>query len=124
MAFSAQNLENRTKRFAIAIAGAARDECRRPDQWNAFSQLVRSAGSVGANHRAMSRSRSAREFAAKLQIVCEEVDEACYWLEVLTADLPDSGPLAPLLAEAKELRAIFAKARSTTRAKLKPSPTG
>ncbi len=26
MAFSAQNLENRTKRFAIAIAGAARDE--------------------------------------------------------------------------------------------------
>ena len=54
----------------------------------------------------MSRSRSAREFAAKLQIVCEEVDEACYWLE------------------AKELRAIFAKARSATRAKLKPSPTG
>jgi len=68
----------------------------------------------------MRRSRSNREFAAKLQIVCEEADESVLWLEVAAASVSDH--LKPktdtLLAEAKELRAILSKARSTFRGRL------
>ena len=60
-----------------------------------------------------------KEFAAKLQIVNEESDECVLWLEM--ADQLCE-PLRPdvqrLLAEARELRAIFAKARATTRRRL------
>jgi hypothetical protein len=58
-----------------------------------------------------------REFAAKLQIVCEEADESVLWLKWPRRRCPIH--LKPktdtLLAEAKELRAIFSKARSTFR---------
>jgi four helix bundle protein len=63
----------------------------------------------------MRRSRSRREFAAKLQIVCEESDECVLWLEiagVLESDLAD---VPPLLTEARELRAIFNKAKRSLR---------
>ena len=67
----------------------------------------------------MRRARSTREFAAKLQIVNEEIDEAGSWLSLLT-DLADDPPssLATALNEAHELRAIFARARATTRRRL------
>src|SRR3954463_3033842 len=61
--------EGRTKQFAIdAIKLCGRlEEVRglRQLSW----QLADSSGSVAANHRAMRRARSDREFAAKLQIV-------------------------------------------------------
>ena len=55
-------------------------------------------------------------FAAKLQIVCEEIDESVMWLEVADATCKPLKPqIAPLLSEALELRAIFSKSRSTFR---------
>jgi len=118
MAFSAVALEERTKQFGVRAILAAREHQAARDLWEAFRQLSRAATSVGANHRAMSRARSAKEFEAKLQIVYEEVDETCYWLEVIEATAPASETLNTLHTEARELRAIFAKARATTRAKL------
>ncbi len=46
-------------------------------------QIVRSATSVGANYRAACRARSRAEMVSKLQIVLEEADETCYWLELV-----------------------------------------
>jgi len=46
-------------------------------------QLLRSGTSVGANYRAVCRSRSKAEFIAKLGIVVEEADESAFWLELL-----------------------------------------
>jgi four helix bundle protein len=115
MTFSANALEDRTRQFAIDAILLTRAQRPSSELWEPFRQFVRAATSVGANHRAMSRARSSNEFAAKLQIVCEEVDEACYWLEVLAATLPDRAVLAPLNVEACELRAIFSKARATMR---------
>ena len=59
------------------------------------------------------------EFAAKLQIVNEEIDEAASWLEMLD-ELAQPTPerLRTLRSEALELRSIFAKARATTREKI------
>ncbi|HEX5214149.1 MAG TPA: four helix bundle protein [Vicinamibacterales bacterium] len=115
-----EKLEGRTKQFAIDCVPYCADLERAPGLRNAAFQLSKASGSVAANHRAMRRSRSNREFAAKLQIVCEEADESVLWLEVAEASVPVH--LKPttdtLLAEAKELRAIFSKARSTFRGRL------
>jgi len=112
-------LEERTKQFGIDVIALSMKLERMPGLSDMASQLRRAAGSVAANHRAMRRARSMKEFAAKLQIVNEESDECVLWLEM--ADQLCE-PLRPdvqrLLAEARELRAIFAKARATTRRRL------
>src|SRR5215467_8049140 len=77
------------------------------------SQLFRAGTGVAANYRAACRSRSKREFAARLAIVVEEADEAEYWLDILGTLTTTSG-VKEAKCEAAELRAIFAAARATT----------
>ena len=109
-------LEQRTKQFAIDVINLSIALERLAGLRQLAWQLTAAAGSVGANHRAMRRARSMREFAAKLQVVNEEIDEAVFWLEVARASDPTHVPegLTTILAEALELRSIFAKARATT----------
>ena len=79
-------------------------------------QLLRAGTSVGANYRATCRARSRNEFVAKLGIVIEEVDEAVYWMELLEDnEIVPAERLEVLLAEARELTAIFTAARTTTK---------
>ena len=112
-------LERRTKSFAIAAIRLCAPLEQVPGIRFVGGQLARSAGSVAANHRAMRRSRSTREFASKLQTVNEEIDESVLWLEIVDEIVPEfRAMLTPLHAEGLELRAIFAKARSTTRQRL------
>lgn len=85
---------------------------------SAFLQVSAAAGSVAANHRAMRRARSTREFAAKLQIVHEESDEAVHWLEVIrlaNRDADVASRLDGLVAEGSRQRNLFGRARATTR---------
>jgi four helix bundle protein len=109
-------LEDRTKSFTVDAIQLCIALERLPGLRQLTWQLVDSAGSVGSNHRAMRRARSTREFASKLQIVNEEIDESVFWLEVAHTLYPQTGAELPaLLNEGRELRSIFAKARSTTR---------
>jgi hypothetical protein len=65
-------------------------------------------------------TRSRIEFIAELGVVVEEIDESVYWLELLarrSVSQPDE--VVPVLAEARELRAIFAKGLGTARTNLK-----
>ena len=109
-------LEERTKQFAIQAIHLCTALERSPGLREVSWQLSSSAGSVAANHRAMRRARSTREFMAKLQIVNEEVDETVLWLEISQA-LADPRPpeMSIALKEAIELRSIFARARRTAR---------
>ena len=75
-------LEERTKQFGIDVIALSMKLERMPGLSDMASQLRRAAGSVAANHRAMRRARSMKEFAAKLQIVNEESDECVLWLEM------------------------------------------
>lgn len=122
-------LEVRTKRFAISAIRLTKQLSHTAEARDALRQLARSASSVGANHRAMRRARSFREFAAKLQVVYEEADEVCYWLEIVREILPDRSESAEALhIEGREIRAIFAKARATSQTppcrgcSMKPEP--
>ena len=61
-------------------------------------------------------ARSRDEFIAKLGTVNEEADEAVYWLEfIVNVQLADAARVDPLLDEARQLRAIFAKSCGTAR---------
>jgi four helix bundle protein len=88
------------------------------------SQLLRSSSSVAANYRAACRSRSRKEFTAKVGVVLEEADETLFWLE-FSRDLdllpPEKG--ANVLSEADQLVAIFAATRSTLLKRQRMKPT-
>jgi len=109
-------LEARSAAFASAVFALCEAVRRQPGARNPSDQLVDATSSVGANYRSSSRSRSRREFVAKIAVVAEEADEAVFWLEFFASTrLGDQSVVGPLLAEAKELRAIFAASYRTSR---------
>jgi four helix bundle protein len=119
MKAEAEALKARTKKFALDVLafldGIPAIGSNRRIIW----QLSDSATSVGANYRAVCRSRSDTEFAAKIGQVLEESDESLFWLEMCEArSLGERTTRARLLQEANELTAIFAASSNTIRAKL------
>lgn len=113
------DLKNRTKTFAIRIIQLSKGFSKTFESQYVRKQLIRSAASVAANYRAARRGRSRREFIAKLSIVIEECDEACFWLELgAELGLVGSEECAPSLQEGGELTAIFVVSRNTARIRL------
>jgi four helix bundle protein len=81
-------------------------------------QIIRSAGSVGANYRATKRAKSKADFVYKIEIVLEEADESHHWLQVIkdSSLIPSTNEeLNWLIQEAFELTAIFAAADITAK---------
>jgi len=111
-----QNLQDRTRKFALAVIQFA--EKLPSDETSRIigRQLLRSGTSVGANYRAVCRAKSRPDFISKMANVLEEADESAFWIELLL----DSGKaskqqIAPLLAEANELVAIATSSINTAR---------
>lgn len=78
-----EDLKIRTKRFSIKIIDLVEKLPLTTSTKVISYQLVKSGTSVGANYRAARRARSDKEFISKLNIVLEEVDECCFWLEII-----------------------------------------
>ena len=75
-------------------------------------QLLRSAFSAAANYRSACKAQSEKAFKSKLSIAFEEIDEALFWLEVISdLKLVISENLTSLLKEADELTRILAATR-------------
>ncbi|MDP3717799.1 MAG: four helix bundle protein [Acidobacteriota bacterium] len=109
-------LQERSLRFAVAITSFTQVMRDAPAHRGSADQLSRCATSVGANYRAACRARSRAEFVSKLGLVVEEIDEAVYWLELITrGGLTVPATLEGLLDEAQQLRAIFAASYGTAR---------
>ena len=82
-------------------------------------QVLRSGTSVGANYREASRARSRAEFVAKMGDCLKELSESEYWLELLSEEeVVASEKLVPLLAETRELTAIFVTSIKTARSRV------
>lgn len=117
-------LKERTKKFALRILAMADKLPKTTSGFAIAKQVVRSGTSVAANYRAACMARSRPEFIAKLGIVLEEIDETCFWLElVMEGNLLPTPKITPLHTEANELRAIILTAIRTTRAKPNPPST-
>jgi four helix bundle protein len=115
-----EQLRERTKALAVRIVRLFRSLPNTREAQVIGNQLLRSGTSIGANYRAVCRARSRAEFIAKLGIVVEEADESMFWLELLaeTAVVP-AARLQDLLAETRELTAIFTAAQHTSRGTMK-----
>ena len=102
------DLKARTKEFALKIINLYPSLSGRTELQVMGKQLLRSGTSVGANYREACRARSPQEFAAKLGICLQELDETAYWLELLIeSKLCQHNSAQSLLDETNELIAIF-----------------
>ena len=103
-----KDLAPRTKEFARRIIRVYAALSKDAAAQILGRQVLRSGTSIGANYREANRARSKAEFVAKIGDCLKEADETAYWLELLLEEHFFPAPkLAPLLAEANELVAIF-----------------
>ena len=106
------DLSNRTKQFAIKIVRFYIALPKSTEFQVLGKQVIRSGTSVGAHYREAKRARSDAEFISKMEVGLQELEETQYWLELLQelsqdAHLDLGGSPLTLLAEARELTAIF-----------------
>src|SRR5256884_9177156 len=115
MSTTSEELKQRAKQFGLRILILLNNLPNTIGGRAVANQLVRSVTSVGANYRAACRARSRAEFSSKLGTVAEEADENLHWLEMIRdgSFIPEKR-VAPLLAEADELTAIFTAGRRTS----------
>ena len=115
-----QDLKPRTKAFALRIIRMYSKLPKNDAVAQVLGkQVLRSGTSVGANYREASRGRSKVEFIAKIGDSLKEIEETEYWLELLmeSACLPASR-ITDLLAETRELIAIFTTINKRSKANL------
>jgi len=111
-------LQERTKKFHVDVIKLCEKFPKNAAGFETAKQLIRAAGSVGANYRASVRAKSSNDFIYKIEVVLEEADESLYWLEVVKdAKLQEGKELDSLINEANELTAIFAATDKTNKAK-------
>jgi four helix bundle protein len=77
-------------------------------------QLLRASARTSANYHAACRARSRRDFINKLGMVVEESDESVFWLMFVgRSGMNETADQKELLAEARELLAIFIQSAKT-----------
>jgi four helix bundle protein len=113
----ADELKERTHRFFVRTLKLCESLPRTIAAGSISSQLIDSAGGTDSNYRAACRSRSTREFIAKVGVAAEEADESAGWLRALiAASIGNHDEERSLMQEAEELTRIFvASARTAER---------
>jgi four helix bundle protein len=102
------NLEERTQKFAKEVYVFINLVPKTMVNTEVLKQLVRSAGSVGANFIEANEAFSRKDFALRIKICRKEAKESIYWLSLIqlkTAELEKER--TQLSDEATELMRIF-----------------
>ena len=108
-------LELRTKRFALAVIDLiGRFPKSRITDVLGY-QLLKSGISVGANYREAVRAQSRDDFIHKVSICEKEAAETEYWREIFLESNVARQPVFLLLAEIRELLAIFVASGKTAK---------
>lgn len=103
-----KDLEQRTKRFSLAVIKFTAQLPRTREADILCRQLPRAATSIGANYREANRGVSRADFVNKMGIVQKEASETQYWLELLMeSGIAAKSSAQELLSESCELLAIF-----------------
>ncbi len=115
-----KELQDRTRRFHVDVIKLCGHFPKNAAGYETAKQLIRAAGSVGANYRASLRAKSDNDFIYKIEVVLEEADESHYWLQVVKeVELSNNIEIDRLIGEANELTAIFAATDKTNKSKRK-----
>lgn len=103
-----QELEARTKRFALQVIAFVQDLPRSAVSDVLGRQLLKSGTSIGANYREANRAESRQDFHHKIALVEKEAAETLYWLQLCQeAHLGRNSDCESILSEADQLLAIF-----------------
>lgn len=114
-----EELKSRTKKFSISILNLVELLPNKVSTRVVSNQISKSATSVGANYRAVCRSRSDKEFVSKMNIVIEEADETLFWLELIgEMNWIKKEEVQKIWLEGNELTAIFVSSLKTINARL------
>jgi four helix bundle protein len=70
-------------------------------------QLVRAAGSVGANYIEANEALSKKDFIMRIKICRKEAKESRYWLKLVSCNNKEEEEQKNLIQEANELMKIF-----------------
>ncbi|MBI5328903.1 MAG: four helix bundle protein [Deltaproteobacteria bacterium] len=104
------DLEDRTFLFAKNIALYVRQLPRNISNLEYVKQVVRSAGSVGANYIEANEALSKKDFAMRIKICRKEAKESAYWLKLIVETNDEKHGQEEgmkLLNEATQLKKIF-----------------
>ncbi|MFA4936788.1 MAG: four helix bundle protein [Patescibacteria group bacterium] len=101
------DLEKRTLDFARAVTVYVNKLLKNIPNIEYAKQLVRSAGSVGANYIEANESLSRKDFLMRIKICRKEAKETRYWLELI--EITDELKILKndLINESTELMKIF-----------------
>lgn len=100
------DLEERTLIFAKEIVNYCKKLPNNTINFKLIDQLIRSAGSIGANYREANDSLGKKDFIHRLRIARKESKEAIFWLELIKEANKDY-PVDKLIDECIQLRNIL-----------------
>lgn len=105
-----KDIYDRIYKFVLRVLKLLRVVSRNSENLILIRQVVRSAGSIGANAEEADGAETKKEFVHKLTISKKEAKETRYWLSLIS----DYNPLlkskfTPVLRENDEIIAIISK---------------
>jgi four helix bundle protein len=101
------DLEDRTFRFAQNVRNYVDDLPHKISSSEIGKQLMRSAGSVGANYIEANESLSKKDFLMRIKICRKEAKETKYWIKLSQPKNGFTDLKSHLENEAEELMKIF-----------------
>ncbi|MFH1683288.1 MAG: four helix bundle protein [Candidatus Margulisiibacteriota bacterium] len=101
------DLEDRTLRYAKRVNEYARNLPKSLTNIENGKQLVRAAGSVGANYIEANEALSKKDFLMRIKISRKEAKESRYWLYLTNPIKEFINQKQALIKEATELTKIF-----------------
>lgn len=108
-------LRNRLKKFALRFIPLCEALAKKKISRIIEDQLLRSGFSAAANYRSACNAQSKKAFNAKLSIALEEIDESCFWLEIVgELALVKKEKLNLIIQESMELTKILGASRRTS----------
>jgi len=103
-----RELENRTTEFAKRVVRLCKALPKDRINNRLVDQIIRSAGSVGANYREANEVLGKKDFLYRLRIARKEAKETHHWLELIEETNPNiKKRMKNLFQEIKELRNIL-----------------
>src|SRR5205807_6738390 len=114
------DLETRTTDFALRIVKLFSALPKTTEAQVLGKQLLRSGTSIGAHYREAKRAKSNSDFISKIEDALQELDETCYWLELIErSGLMSARRLISLQTEAVELTKILVTVAKRAKEKTK-----
>ena len=113
------DLETRTTEFALRIIKLFAALPKTTEAQVLGKQLLRCGTSVGAHYREAKRAKSTHDFVSKIEGALQELDETCYWLELIEKSGIMSARRLASQTEAVELTKILVTVVKRAKDKMK-----